>query len=325
MTNTILFILMLLLLPVTAYAKTPVVGFVTGVFGMGDLTFNDMTYGGIRKAQLESGFKLIILTPSKTGKSTFKEISELADQSDIIIFLGAQHEQLTRQIAETHPNKKFIAIDLPIADVPNVSSACFKQYEGSFLAGALAGYMTKTNIIGFIGGAEIPTLQQFEKGFIDGANYAKPNIKVLVGYVSPADDFSGFNNPQKGYDLAINQYDKNADIIFAAAGITGAGVIEAAKRKKKYAIGVDSDQDSFAKGYVLTSMIKRLDVAAYNELKAVMGSNFSPGITYYGLKNEGVSLSKMIYTHNKIPDKILKRIDVIKNKIINGELPDVIK
>ncbi|WP_085102338.1 BMP family lipoprotein [Desulfovibrio gilichinskyi] len=325
MRNILLFISLLLLLPTTSFAKVPVVGFVTGVFGMGDLSFNDMTYGGIRKAQQEFGFKLIIVNPSKTGKSTLEDLTALADQSDIIIFLGAQHKQLTRQVAKIYPNKKFISIDVPIDGVPNISSAIFKQYEGSFLAGALAGYMTKTHTVGFIGGANIPTVQQFEQGFADGAKYAEPNTEVLVEYASPAEDFSGFSAPQKGYNLAVKQYNNNADIIFTAAGLTGNGVIEAARHTGNYAIGVDSDQDSFAKGTVLTSMIKRLDTAAYKELEAVMNNHFSPGITYYGLNNGGVSLSKMKYTRAKISDEILKKIDIIKDKIIKDEIPIVTK
>ncbi|MBI9110710.1 BMP family protein [Maridesulfovibrio ferrireducens] len=313
-------IIILLLLAATAWAKPPVVGFVTGTSGLGDMSFNDMAYGGIRKAQQEFNFKLIILESRKTGETTLKDLTTLADQADVIILLGAQHQELTKQAARIYPDKKFIMIEVPIKNVANISSAVFKQYEGSFLAGALAGYVTKTHTIGFIGGAEVPAVQQFEKGFLDGAEYAAPGTKVLVEYLSPAGDFSGFNNPKKGYKLAMNQYGNNTDIIFTVAGLTGNGIIEAARRSGKYAIGVDSDQDSLAKGNVLTSMIKRMDIAAYEELKDIMKGKFSSGPTYYGLEGDGVSLSEMKYTRDKISDEILKKIDIIRKKIIKKEI-----
>jgi len=311
----------LLLLSTTAWAEQPVVGLVIGPSGLGDLSFNDMAYGGVRKAQQEFNFKLIILEPEDIGKSEFNDLKNLAEKSDIVVFLGSQFQLVLPKLARLYPNKKFMMIGVPVESGPNICAAVFKQYEGSFLAGALAAYMTKTNTIGFIGGVNVPPIQQFEKGFYDGAKYVNPEVKVLIDYVSPAGDFSGFNDVKKGYDIAINQYKNNADIIFSAAGITGNGVIEAAANTGNYAIGVDSDQDSVAKGTVLTSMIKRMDIAAYKEIKRVMEGNFSAGTAYYGLKDQGVKLSDMKYTRSKISEDILKQIDIIKNKIINGEIP----
>ncbi len=313
----------LLILSTTAlvsFAAPAVVGFLTGTSGLGDLSFNDMTYGGIRKAQQEFGFKLIIIEPHKTGIATAKEVADLASKSDIIVLLGGQHKQLAEDAAANFPDKKFIMIEVPIDKAPNVSSAVFKQYEGSFLAGALAGYVTKTNKIGYIGGVDIYLLHQFEQGFKAGAEYSAPGIEVFSEYASPAGDFSGFDNPKKGYKMAMDQYGKGADIVFTVAGLTGNGVIEAARRTGKYAIGVDSDQDSLAKGNILTSMIKRLDVAAYEELKKIMQGKFKAGPTYYGLKNNGVCLSEMKYTKDQLPAKTLEKIEKIKKMIISGEL-----
>ncbi|WP_031483145.1 BMP family lipoprotein [Maridesulfovibrio frigidus] len=304
----------------TSFAAPVVVGFLTGSAGLGDLSFNDMAYGGIRKAQQEFGFKLIIIEPHETGVSTTKEVAELASKSDIIILLGGQHQKLAEEAATNFPDKKFIMIEVPIDNFPNVSSAVFNQYEGSFMAGALAGYVTKTNKIGFVGGADTTLLHQFEQGYKAGAEYAAPGIEIFSQYTSPVGDFSGFENPKKGFKIAMDQYSKGADIVFTVAGLTGNGVIEAARRTDKYAIGVDSDQDSLAKGNVLTSMIKRLDVAAYEELKKAMQGHFKAGPTYYGLKNNGVSLSEMKYTKDKIPTKTLEKIKIIKQMIISGEL-----
>ncbi len=304
----------------TAWADQPVVGFVTGASGLGDLSYNDMSYGGIRKAQQEFGFKLIILEPDNSGESTKKEFTNLASQCDTIILVGAQHAGLVAEIAQDYPAKKFILLEVPLKNIPNVSSVAFKQAEGSFLAGALAAYVSKTGKIGYIGATPVPPVREFEKGYIQGAKYAVPEIDVLVKYVSPLGDFSGFNAPDRGYALAMNQYHEGADTVFTVAGLTGNGVIEAARRSNKFAIGVDSDQDSLAKGFVLTSMIKKLDVACYDELKAVMENRFKAGPTYYGLKENGVGLSQMKYTRDKIPVEILKKVESLKNKIIQEKI-----
>lgn len=309
-----------LLVSIPCLAAPPVIGFVTGSSGLGDLSFNDMAYGGIRRAQQEYNFKLVVLEPKQSGKSSDEDVLGVVEQSDVVILLGAQHTELAKNAARANPDKKFILVEVPVEDIPNISSVMFQQHEGSFLAGALAGYMTKTGKVGFIGGTVIAPVQAFEQGYREGVTYANPDVQTLVEYTSPAGDFSGFSNPQKGHQQAMGQYEQGADIIFAVAGLTGNGVIEAARRTGNYAIGVDSDQDSLAKGFVLTSMIKRLDEASYNELKKALEGSFSPGVTYYGLKDGGVSLSDMKYTRDKIPAEILKKVDDIKAKIINGEI-----
>ena len=304
----------------TACADQPVVGFVTGASGLGDLSFNDMSYGGIRRAQQEFNFKLIILEPENDGESRVEDFTNLIRQSDILILVGAQHAELVKKTAPKFPDKKFIISEVPLDGMKNVSSVFFEQGEGSFLAGALAALTSKTGKIGFIGATPVPPVRKFEQGYVDGAKYAVPDIKIDVAYLTPLGDFSGFNAPAKGYNVAMGQYKDGADIVFTVAGLTGNGVIEAARRSGRYAIGVDSDQDSLAKGFVLTSMIKKLDVAAYNELKAVMQGEFKSGPTSYGLKQNGVGLSEMKYTRDKISADVLQKIDDIRNKIINGEI-----
>lgn len=320
MKRWLLVVLCGILFAAPALAAKPVVGFITGASGLGDLSFNDMAYGGIRRAQLEYNFKLIIIEPGKTGMSTEEEVLDIVEKTDVILLLGAQHIQFAKEAATRFPGKQFIIFEVPTEGISNMSSVMFKQHEGSFLAGALAAYVSETGSVGFVGGTVIPPVQAFEQGYREGAAYADPDVNVLVDYVSPAGDFSGFGNPKKGHEIALNQYGQGADIVFAVAGLTGNGIIEAARRTGNYAIGVDSDQDSLAKGFVLTSMIKRMDVACYNELKDVLEGRFSPGVTYYGLKDEGVGLSEMKYTRDKLPAGTLDKIETIKQKIINGEI-----
>lgn len=321
MKKIILCILAMLLMGATALAgETPIVGFVTGSGGLGDLSYNDMAYGGIRKAQQDFKFKLIVLEPNASGETTEADIIDLVNKSDIILLIGAQHVELAKNSAKKHPGKIFVLAEVPIENIPNMSSMMFNQNEGSFLAGALAGYMTKSGMVGFVGGTKILPVEAFEQGYREGVAYANPDVKVLVDYAAPAGDFSGFQNPRKGHQLAMAQYTKGADIVFAVAGLTGNGVIEAARKTKQYAIGVDSDQDSLAKGFVLTSMIKRMDMAMYGELQRILKGEFAPGPIYYGLANKGVSLSEMKYTRDAVPDNVMKKLEEIKNKIISGEL-----
>lgn len=309
-----------LLLVTPGIADQLVVGFVTGSSGLGDLSFNDMAYGGIRKAQQEFNFKLVVLEPTDTGHSDKEAILNVVKQSDVILLLGAQHTELAKEVVPNYPNKKFVLFEVPVKDVPNMSSVMFKQQEGSFLAGVLAASVSKTRKVGFIGGTVVPPVQAFEQGYREGVAYAANGTTLLVDYISPAGDFSGFSNPEKSFELANQQYAQGADIIFAVAGLSGNGVIEAARRSGNYAIGVDSDQDSLAKGFVLTSMIKRLDTASYNQLKAIMNDEFKAGVIYYGLQDGGVSLSDMQYTKDKIPSTTLEKLEEIKKKIISGEI-----
>ena len=301
-------------------AEKPLVGFITGSPGLGDQSFNDMAHAGVLKAQREFGFNLVILEPTAEAEATEKDVLDVIGKTDVTILLGAQHTEVARKAALQYPKKKCILLDAAIEDIPNVSSVMFGQHEGSFLAGALAAYVSASGKIGFVGGAKIPEVRAFEQGYREGAAYANPRTEILVDYTSPAGDYSGFSNPDKGFQLATGQFEKGADIIFAVAGGTGNGVIEAARRSGRLAIGVDADQDALAKGSVLTSMMKRLDVAAYNELKSVMENRFTPGTRVYGLKNGGVGLSESRYTRDKVPDAVMKKIDEIGKKIIAGEI-----
>lgn len=320
MRKFLLAVVWVLLLAVPGIAEPLVVGFVTGSSGLGDLSFNDMAYGGIRKAQQEFNFKLVVLEPTDTGRSNKEAILDVVKQSDVIMLLGAQHTDLAKEVGADYPNKKFVLFEVPVKDVPNMSSVMFKQQEGSFLAGVLAALVSKTGKVGFVGGTVVPPVQAFEQGYREGVAYAANDTSLLVDYISPAGDFSGFSNPEKGFEQANEQYAQGADVVFAVAGLSGNGVIEAARRSGNFAIGVDSDQDSLAKGAVLTSMIKRLDTASYNQLKAIMHDEFKPGVIYYGLQDGGVSLSDMRYTKDMIPSGILEKLEEIKKKIISGEI-----
>jgi len=298
-----------------------VVGFVTGAGGLGDMSFNDNAYGGLRTAQQELGFSLKVLEADESGTAKPELVKDLINKCDIIVLLGAQHAAHAREYAPQYPDKEFIFYEETVSGIPNLASIMFRQHEGSFLAGALAGRVSKTRHVAFLGGTYIPPVAAFAQGFIEGVARVAPDVTVDVHYVSPAGDFSGFNDPKKGLSMAEEMYRNNVDIIFAVAGLTGNGVIEAARRTdNRYVIGVDSDQDDMAKGKVLTSMVKRLDIATYLQVSRAVKGEFKPGVNDFGLESNGVSLTDMRNTRNIITQPVIDEIETLRNKIISGEI-----
>jgi basic membrane protein A len=220
-------------------------------------------------------------------------------------------EDALAKVAERFPDSKFAIIDA-VVDKPNVASLVFKEHEGSFLAGVVAGLMTKTNNVGFVGGMDIPLIHRFEVGYVEGVKYANPNAEVQISYTGA--DPSAFNNPGRGKELTLAQINAGADIVYHAAGGTGQGVIEACKEKGKYAIGVDSDQKWIAPDTVITSMLKRVDVAVYETVKAVVEDRFKGGVTVFGVAENGVGVGEYV------PEEVKGAVAEAREKIISGEI-----
>ncbi len=305
----------------TSFAQTFTVGFATGEAGLTGHGFADMTYSGLVKARQKYGIRLVIEVPGE-GDSAFDDSLRrlIAKQPDIIVANGSEYFNFVKKYAAQYPKQRFLINGPPTEGFPNVISIVYAQHEGSFLAGVLAGLMTKTHAVGFVGGVDINTIHQFRIGYREGVRHANPAVKILETFIAKGKDFSGFNNPDRGKKLALEQYQQGADIIFAVAGTSSNGVIHAAQQQKKFAIGVDSDQDGMAKGYVLTSMMKRLDLTAFQEISKMIEGKFQPGIKIYGLKEGGVSLSPMKYTKHLIPEHILQKLRDVEKKIISGDI-----
>lgn len=297
------------------------VGMLTGIGGLGDQSFNDMIYAGIIRAKQEYGLKIIVQDLEKTDLAHEKAMERLIDSNvDIIIAGGYNFQAVVDDYAKRYPDKYFIIHDAMIQGHPNVVSIYYNVMEGSFLAGVLAALMTQTKSVGFIGGVDVPIMHEFRSGFRAGVLHTRSDTVLYEKFASRSPDLSGFKNPDLGYLLAMEQYQKGVDIIYSAAGLTGNGVLQAARESGKFAIGVDSDQDHLAKGHVLTSMMKRLDVVTYRELSEIIGSRFKPGVKHYGLKDNGVGLSPMTYTRHLIPDSIIDTVETIRRRIVTGEL-----
>jgi len=201
-----------------------------------------------------------------------------------------------------------------------VLSTTFAQNEASFLAGALAAWMTHGGKVGFVGGAEYPVIFAFRDGFLAGAAHADPKVKVLVDYVRPGMAPKGFTDPDKAFALADAMYKQGADIVFGVAGGSGLGVIRAAVKHDAFAIGVDADQDHLAQGHVLTSVMKRLDTVTYTTIEQFVHGEFAPGVVSHSLADGGVGLSPMRFTADRVPSGIKANLRSLEDKIRTGAI-----
>jgi basic membrane protein A and related proteins len=227
------------------------------------------------------------------------------------------------KLAKDFPNTKFACIDYNLpqgvaAPPPNLVGLRFREHEGSFLVGAIAGRVTKTKKLGFIGGMKIPLIRRFEAGFAAGVKHVCPDCTVLSAYAGT--EPKAFADPTKGKELALAQYSRGVDIIYHASGKTGDGVFDAAKEQKKFAIGVDSDQFHAAPCCVLTSMIKKVDVAVFETAKKVVENKFESGVYEFGLADNGVGF---VYDDNNkgfIPQAVIDEVNQISKQIIDGAI-----
>ena len=304
-----------------AAAAPAKIGLIYDVRGRGDLSFNDAAYAGAKKASDEFNLKLTEVNP---GQSTDTELAlrRLAKlKYDIIIGVGFRFRDPIHRVAGEFPNVKFALID-EVVDMPNVASLTYRAQEGTFLAGVIAALKTETKKIGFIGGMKIPLLEAFEIGF-DAGRQAVNNdlgldVELLVDYVGVTPQ--AFDDPAKGKELAIAQYNKGADVIIAAAGASGLGILEAAKSRKKWIIWVDSNGNHLAPGLVLTSIIKGVELSVYETIKSVHEGTFTGGQKDYGLKEEGVEYTVDDDNRALLSDDILERVEAFKAKIMAGEI-----
>jgi basic membrane protein A len=301
------------------------VGLTTSIAGLGDQGFNDLAAAGVKRAEQELGVSGSVVE-SKAETDYVPNLQGFAsDGADLTYAVGFLMQDALAEVASGSPDSKFAIIDANV-DLPNVASITFKEEEGSFLAGAFAALMTKsaadTSIpkmdgsmkVGFIGGGDIPLIHKFQEGFEQGVKAVDPNIDVLVAYAG------SFTDAAKGKELALSQYNSGADMIYQAAGPTGTGVIEAAKQLDRYVIGVDADQNSLAPDNVITSMQKKVDVAVFETIKAVVDGDFKPGLTVFGIENGGIGLAPFHGLDSVVPQDVKSAIDGYTEKIKSGEI-----
>ncbi|HOJ62839.1 MAG TPA: BMP family ABC transporter substrate-binding protein [Spirochaetota bacterium] len=303
------------------------IGLALGVGGLGDQSFNDMQYNGLielsKKYNIEIVYKVPISSSPEDIDNVLDDLCKNEKCNFVIAGGGYLMVKSLDKVSNIYKEVKFVLIDDYAILKENVSSIVFAQNEGSFVVGVLAAKFSKTKKVGFIGGVDMLVVKSFYKGFEEGIRYVDKNVKLLVEYISleKDNDYSGFDNPQKGYNIAQKMYDSGVDIIYSVAGASGNGIIQCANDNKKYVIGVDSNQDYMAKGYVLTSMMKRLDNAVFDIGEKFINNQFEGNKIYiYDYKNKGISLTDMEYTKEIIGEDIINYLKKIEEKIINGEI-----
>jgi basic membrane protein A len=299
------------------------VGLAYDIGGRGDQSFNDAAAAGLEKAESELKLpkpKELEATPGETGAQKEERLRLLAQSGyDPVIAVGFAYSDAIKKVAGEFPDTKFAIVDDPAAG-PNITNLVFAENEGSFLVGAAAAMKTKKDHIGFVGGVQVPLIKKFEVGYVRGAQAVKPDIKIDIKYLSQPPDYGGFNDPAKGKTAAEGMFDSGADIVYHAAGGSGGGVFEAAKAANAHAIGVDSDQaltaDPSVRGIIMTSMLKKVDVAVFDFLKSYADGAVKAGPRTYDLKAGGVDFS----TTGGQVDDIKNKLDEYKQKIISGEI-----
>ena len=301
------------------------VGIVFDSGGKDDRSFNAAAWLGVQKAAKEFGLVLRDVEPGDES-SIEPAMRAFAERKyDLIIGVGFSQTPIIERVAKDYPQMDFAVVD-GFSQLPNVASLIFKEHEGSYLVGMIAAETSKTGTIGFLGGMDIPLIHKFEVGFEEGARAVNPNIMVIPNYIGVTN--AAWNDPVKGSELSRTQIEKGADVIFTAAGNSGLGAFDAVEkfgkddggRARKFVIGVDSNQNWMKPGYVLTSMVKRVDNAVYLIVKDRVDGKKVAGVHVYGIDNDGVGYAMDEYNKPLISEQILQSVEAARKKIIAGEI-----
>src|SRR5436190_13243700 len=308
------------------------VGIVFDIGGKNDRSFNAAAWEGVKRAQQDLDICLFDVEP---GNPTSIEpaMRAFAEKNfDLIIGVGFAQGPIMQKVATDYPNIKFAIIDGVILEADgktpksNVASLVFKEHEGSYLVGMIAGMTSKTGTLGFIGGMDIGLIHRFEGGYEQGAKAANPNIRVIQNYVGVTD--AAWNNPGKGKEIALAQISKGADVIFTAAGNSGLGAFDAVEQSGKdasgrathFVIGVDSNQNMVKPGFVLTSMVKHVENAVYDIVKDVVNHNFQGGFHVFGLDTDGVGYVMDSNNQNLVSPEAIRAAEEAKKQIVEKQI-----
>ena len=300
----------------TAMAQNaPAVTFDVG--GKFDRSFNQAAYDGAERFKKETGVQYAEFEVRNAAERE-QSIRNLARRgASVVVAVGFNNRSAVETVAKEFPNVKFTLIDR-VVDLPNVQSIVFREHEGSFLVGMAAALASKTGKVGFVGGMDIPLIRKFYKGYEEGAKYVKASTEVFMNMTGTTP--AAFNDPTRGAELARGQFDRGADVVYAAAGATGLGVYQAAKDARRLAIGVDSNQNHLHPGTMLTSMIKRVDVAVYNSMIQARQGTWKAGVSILGLKEEGVGWSVDEHNRALVTPDMEKQINEARAAIIAGRI-----
>lgn len=290
------------------------------VFDMGgkfDKSFNQGVYDGVERFKEETGvaYREFEVTNETQREQAIRRMAQRG--ANPILGVGFAQAGPMETVAKEFPDIKFTIID-GVVDLPNVQSVVFKEQEGSFLVGILAAMASESNMVGFVGGMDIPLIRRFACGYEQGAKHSAADVDVIQNMTGTTP--SAWNDPGRGSELAKGQFDRGVDVIYAAAGGTGVGVYQAAKDGGRLAIGVDSNQNYLHPGTMLTSMLKRVDVAAYNAFKEAMDGTWEPGMKVLGLAEEGVGWALDENNESLITDEMKAAVETAAAAIVSGEI-----
>ena len=291
------------------------------VFDMGgkfDKSFNEGVWAGVTKFMDETGIEVMEFEVTNETQREQAMRRMVSKGATVVLGVGFAQADAIDAVAADNPDVQFAIIDVYWLDRPNLRQYRFKEHEGSYLVGVAAALTSKTGKVGFVGGMDIPLIRKFACGYVQGAKEAKAGTVVIQNMTGATP--SAWNDPTKGAELAQSQIDRGADVIYHAAGGTGLGVIRAAADAGKLAIGVDSNQNGLAPGSVLTSMLKRVDVAAYQTLKDAMDGNFTAGVVSLGLAEGGVDWAQDEHNAALVTDAVRAAVEQAKADIISGAI-----
>ncbi len=301
---------------VAAFAADDKPAMVYDLGGKFDKSFNEAAYNGAEKFKAETGieYREFEIQNDAQREQALRKFAQ--DGNSPIVVAGFSFAPAIEAVAKEFPETKFAIIDM-VVDAPNVRSVVYKEHEGSYLVGVMAAKASQSGKAGFVGGMDIPLIRKFACGYVGGFKAAggKEVIQNMTG-----DTPAAWNDPVKGGEIAKAQIGQGADVIYAAAGGTGVGVLQAAADAGKLGIGVDSNQNGLQPGKILTSMLKRVDVAVYNAFMDGKNGNYAVGINVLGLKEDGVGYAMDDNNKPLVNDDIVKAVEEAKAKIMSGEI-----
>ena len=283
---------------------------------LGDSSYCDVLYNGIQKAKAELSIEI---TETESNFETWDmQLQAAAGNSGLVITSGYQMADPVSRVAPEFPDVMFVIFDAAV-DLPNVVSFTHRVNEGTFLVGAIAGLKSKTGKVGYLGGADVPLLHEFEAGYLAGVKAVNPNAEIIRGYV--ADDQAGFYNPVKGQEIATTQYESGVDVIYAMADQSGFGAVEAAKlADDRYVIWNYIDITDVAPGITLTGLRVGIDESAYTVIQEFAAGNLMAGVRSLGLAEDNVGYLLTDGNRGLISDDILAKVEALKASIIAGEI-----
>ena len=306
---------LLLAAPAARAQAQPAVVYDAG--GKFDKSFNEAAYNGMERFRKETGGSYLEfeIANDTQREQAFRRMAQKG--ANPIIGIGFTQASALEKVAKEFPQLKFAIVDM-VVNLPNVQSVVFKEQEGAFLAGMAAAMASTSGKVGFVGGMDVPLIRRFQCGYEQGAKYANPKVETLANMTGTTP--AAWSDPTRGGELARNQFSRGVDVIFAAAGGTGVGVYQAAKDQGRLAIGVDSNQNHLHPGTMLTSMVKRVDVAVFNIARSVKDNRWQSGVQVLGLKENGVALAMDEHNAKLVTPEMKKKLDAAQADIVAGRI-----